>query len=101
MSSRALKAHYDGHRVVLDELCDLPPETPLLVIVDPAGQMSLEPAASQRRIAFDAAFGAMQGKLSTSDEFMARKAEEKSFEECVFICPDTPMPRIDAQKQPA
>jgi len=74
MPSLALKAHYDGHQVVLDELCDLPPETPLLVIVDPTGQMSLESTTSHRLSAFNAAFGAMKGKLSTSNEFMAKKA---------------------------
>ncbi len=78
MPSLALKAHYDGHQVVLDELCDLPPETPLLVIVDPTGQISLESTKSHRLCSFNAAFGAMKGKLSTSDEFMARKAEEKA-----------------------
>jgi hypothetical protein len=81
MPSIALRAHFDGHHVVFDEDCDLPPETPLLVIINPAGQISQEPATSQRHAAFDSAFGAMQGKLSTSDEFMARKAEEKAFEE--------------------
>jgi hypothetical protein len=81
MPSIALRAHYDGHQVVFDEDCDLPPETPLLVIINPAGQTPQEPATSQRHVAFDSAFGAMQGKLSTSEEFMARKAEEKAFEE--------------------
>ena len=81
MPSLALKAHYDGHQVVLDELCDLPPETPLLVIVDPTGQMSLGSTTSHRLNAFNAAFGAMKGMLSTSDDFMAKKAEEKAFVE--------------------
>lgn len=31
----ALKAHYDGHTVIFDEPCALPPETPLLVVVNP------------------------------------------------------------------
>ena len=28
-----LKAHFDGQQIVLDEPCDLPPNTPLIVTV--------------------------------------------------------------------
>jgi hypothetical protein len=33
MPTGVLKAHYDGKRVVLDEPCELPANTPLLVTV--------------------------------------------------------------------
>ena len=33
MPSRSLKAHFDGVTVQLDEPCDLPPDTPLVVTV--------------------------------------------------------------------
>jgi len=33
MLSRSLKAHFDGVTVQLDEPCDLPPDTPLVVTV--------------------------------------------------------------------
>ncbi len=35
MNVVTLKAHYDGKRVCLDEPCDLPPDTRLLVVVVP------------------------------------------------------------------
>ena len=35
MPSVALKAHYDGDRIVLDELFDLPLHSPLIVTVLP------------------------------------------------------------------
>ncbi|MDD2658119.1 MAG: hypothetical protein PHY54_00365 [Methylococcales bacterium] len=77
----ALKAHYDGHAVVFDEPCDLPPETPLLVVVNPQGTPGPARDKTNRATAFQSAYGALRGKLSSSDEFMARKAEEKAIEE--------------------
>ena len=35
MNAVTLKAHYDGHQVCLDEPCELPPNTKLLVTVVP------------------------------------------------------------------
>lgn len=35
MKAIALRAHFDGERVLLDEPCDLAPETPVVVIVPP------------------------------------------------------------------
>lgn len=35
MPTVALKAHYDGDRIVLDEPFDLPPHSPLIVTVLP------------------------------------------------------------------
>ena len=70
----ALKAHYDGHAVIFDEPFDLPPETPLLVVVNPQGTPGQPCDKAHRAAAFQAAFGALRGKLSSSDEFMARKA---------------------------
>lgn len=82
----ALKAHYDGHAVVFDEPCDLPPETPLLVVVNPQGTPTSQSGdKATREAAFQAAFGALHGKLSSADEFMARKAEEKSLEERIRL----------------
>jgi len=81
----ALKAHYDGHAVVFDEPCDLPPETPLLVIVNPQGTPGQSSDKTTREAAFQAAFGALRGKLSSTDEFMARKAEEKALEERIRL----------------
>jgi hypothetical protein len=77
----ALKAHYDGHAVIFDEPFDLPPETPLLVVVNPQGTQEQPNEKANRAAAFQAAFGALRGKLSSSDEFMARKTEEKALEE--------------------
>lgn len=77
----ALKAHYDGHTVVFDEICDLPAQTPLLVIVNPADAPMQSNPHNARTAAFQAALGAMRGKLSSTSEFMARKAEEKALEE--------------------
>lgn len=37
MPTVTLKAHYDGERIVLDEPFDLPPDSPLMVTVLPAG----------------------------------------------------------------
>ena len=70
----ALKAHYDGHAVIFDEPFDLPPETPLLVVINPQGTPGQPSDKAHRAAAFQAAFGALHGKLSSTDEFMARKA---------------------------
>ena len=70
----ALKAHYDGHAVIFDEPCDLPPETPLLIVVNPQGTPGQPSDKVNRAAAFQAAFGALRGKLSSADEFMARIA---------------------------
>jgi hypothetical protein len=35
MKAIALRAHFDGEHVQLDEPCQLPPDTPVLVIVGP------------------------------------------------------------------
>lgn len=69
----ALKAHYDGHAVIFDEPCDLPPETPLLVVVNPQVTPDQASNNANRAAAFQVAFGALRGKLSSTDEFMARK----------------------------
>jgi hypothetical protein len=69
----ALKAHYDGYAVIFDEPFDLPPETPLLVVVNPQGTPSQPSEKSNRAAAFQAALGALRGKLSSTEEFMARK----------------------------
>jgi len=50
MPVMALKAHFDGRAVVLYEPCDLPAETPLLVVVNPYS--TGEPAAPNRVAAF-------------------------------------------------
>jgi len=81
----ALKAHYDGHAVIFDEPFDLPPETPLLVVVNPQGTQENSCEKANRAAAFQAAFGALRGKLSSSDEFMARKTEEKALEEIIRL----------------
>ncbi len=70
----ALKAHYEGHAVIFDEPFDLPPETPLLVVVNLQGILGQPSDKANRTAAFQVAFGALRGKLSSSDEFMARKA---------------------------
>jgi hypothetical protein len=36
MTTISFKAHYDGQRIVLDEPCELPTNTPLIVTVEPA-----------------------------------------------------------------
>lgn len=69
----ALKAHYDGHAVIFDEPCDLLPETPLLVVVNPNAAQTDGKDKLKRAAAFQAAFGALRGKLSSTDEFLARK----------------------------
>jgi hypothetical protein len=74
MPSIALKAHYDGHAVIFDEPCDQPPETPLFVVVNPQGTPEQPIDKVNRAAAFQTAFGALRGKLSSADEFMARKA---------------------------
>ncbi|MEI6334242.1 MAG: hypothetical protein WCS87_06745 [Methylococcaceae bacterium] len=81
----ALKAHYDGHAVIFDEPFDLPPETPLLVVVNPQNTSGQPSEKANRALAFQAAFGALRGKLSGSDEFMARKTEEKALEERIRL----------------
>ena len=79
MPVMALKAHFDGRAVVLDEPCDLPAETPLLVVVNPYS--TGEPAAPNRVAAFRDIWGSMRGRISTTDEFIDRKVEEKALED--------------------
>ena len=43
MPAVTLKAHYDGERILLDEPCDLPPDTPLMVTVLPREEESESP----------------------------------------------------------
>jgi hypothetical protein len=40
MSTLVLKAHYDGEHIVLDEPCELSPNTPLSVTVLTPGQLA-------------------------------------------------------------
>lgn len=79
MPVMALKAHFDGRAVVLDEPCDLPAETPLLVVVNPYSTGEL--AALNRAAAFREILGSMRGRISTTDEFIDRKADEKALED--------------------
>jgi hypothetical protein len=58
---------------VMQEPFDLPPETPLLVVVNPQGTPGQPSEKVNRASAFQTAFGALRGKLSSSDEFLARK----------------------------
>lgn len=80
MPMLALKAHFDGNAVILDEPCSLPPATPLVVVADIP--VSAETSIQANRLAaFREVRGSMKGRLSGVDEFIARKTEEKSLEE--------------------
>ncbi len=37
MKAIALRAHFDGEHIQLDEPCELAPETPVMIIVQPEG----------------------------------------------------------------
>ena len=66
MPTGVLKAHYDGKRVVLDEPCELPTNTPLLVTVfAPDAERSAWASLGARNLA--RAYGDKEPDYSAAD----------------------------------
>ena len=68
MSATALKAHFDGEHIVLDEPAELAPNTRLLVTVVPAPVETPSPASTPPKFDYMGRLKAIYGDYVMSDE---------------------------------